>query len=68
MDKNVSVYTREGGNLDCGRVKWLGHSCFEIELANKTVLIDPWLDGNPKASMKASNIKKADVVCVTHDH
>jgi L-ascorbate metabolism protein UlaG (beta-lactamase superfamily) len=50
------------------KIKWLGHSCFEIELMNKTILIDPWLDGNPNATAKASDIKKADVVCVTHDH
>jgi L-ascorbate metabolism protein UlaG (beta-lactamase superfamily) len=51
-----------------GRIKWLGHSGFEIELANKILLIDPWLTGNPLAAVKASDIKKADIVCVTHDH
>jgi L-ascorbate metabolism protein UlaG (beta-lactamase superfamily) len=51
-----------------GRIKWLGHSGFEIELANKILLIDPWLTGNPLAAVAASDIKKADVVCVTHDH
>jgi len=50
------------------RIKWLGHSAFEIQLMNKFVLIDPWLDGNPKAPVRASDIKRADVVCVTHDH
>jgi L-ascorbate metabolism protein UlaG (beta-lactamase superfamily) len=51
-----------------GRIRWLGHSGFEIELANKTLLIDPWLTGNPLAAVTASDIKKADIVCVTHDH
>lgn len=51
-----------------GTIRWLGHSGFEIELMNKIALIDPWLDGNPKAPIRASDIKKADVVCVTHDH
>jgi L-ascorbate metabolism protein UlaG (beta-lactamase superfamily) len=51
-----------------GSIRWLGHSGFEIALANKILLIDPWLTGNPRASMKASDIKKSDVVCVTHDH
>ena len=51
-----------------GAIRWLGHSGFEIELANKTVLIDPWLTGNPLAPVLSSSIKKADVVCVTHDH
>ena len=51
-----------------GRIRWLGHSGFEIELANKILLIDPWLTGNPLAAMKASDLKRADIVCVTHDH
>jgi len=51
-----------------GEIKWLGHAAFEVILNNKTILIDPWLNGNPKAVTKASDIKKADIVCVTHDH
>jgi len=50
------------------KIRWLGHSGFEIELINKIVLVDPWLDGNPSAPMRAADIKKADIVCVTHDH
>jgi len=51
-----------------GRIRCLGHSGFEIELANKILLIDPWLTGNPLAAVTASDVKKADIVCVTHDH
>ncbi len=51
-----------------GKIRWLGHSAFKIELANKILLIDPWLTGNPLAAVTASDIKKADIVCVTHDH
>ncbi|MGB9713883.1 MAG: metal-dependent hydrolase [Candidatus Bathyarchaeales archaeon] len=50
------------------KVTWFGHSAFKIEVAGKTVLIDPWLDGNPSSPIKASEIAKADVVYVTHDH
>lgn len=50
------------------RIKWLGHAGFEIELDGKIVLVDPWLNGNPKAACKPSDIAKADIVCVTHDH
>jgi L-ascorbate metabolism protein UlaG (beta-lactamase superfamily) len=32
------------------------------------LFIDPWLEGNPMAPVMASDIKKADIVCVTHDH
>jgi L-ascorbate metabolism protein UlaG (beta-lactamase superfamily) len=51
-----------------GKIKWLGHSGFEIELADKILFIDPWLTGNPLAAMRASDVEKADIVCVTHDH
>lgn len=51
-----------------GEIRWLGHASFEILLADKILFIDPWLTGNPQASRKASNVKKADIVCVTHDH
>jgi L-ascorbate metabolism protein UlaG (beta-lactamase superfamily) len=51
-----------------GRIRWLGHAGFEIELANKILLIDPWLTGNPLAAVTVSDIKKTDIVCVTHDH
>jgi L-ascorbate metabolism protein UlaG (beta-lactamase superfamily) len=51
-----------------GSLRWLGHACFEIKLASKSVYVDPWLNGNPKAPIKASDIKNADIVCVTHDH
>lgn len=50
------------------KIKWLGHAACEIEMDEKIVLIDPWLDENPKAAVKVSDIKKADIVCVTHDH
>jgi L-ascorbate metabolism protein UlaG (beta-lactamase superfamily) len=49
-------------------IKWLGHAAFEIGIANKILLIDPWLEGNPKASKKVEDLKKVDIVCVTHDH
>jgi len=50
------------------KVTWLGHAAFQIEVAGKTVLVDPWLDGNPTSPIKASEISKADIVYVTHDH
>jgi len=50
------------------RITWFGHSAFKIEVAGKIVLIDPWLDGNPSSPVRASEISRADVVYVTHDH
>ncbi|MEM3642218.1 MAG: metal-dependent hydrolase [Candidatus Bathyarchaeia archaeon] len=50
------------------KITWFGHAAFKIEIANRTVFIDPWLDGNPTSPIKASEITRADIVYVTHDH
>ncbi|MFH1821440.1 MAG: metal-dependent hydrolase [Methanobacteriota archaeon] len=51
-----------------GSIKWLSHSGFEIVHDKEIILIDPYLTGNPLAPLRASEISKADMVCVTHDH
>jgi len=48
-------------------ITWLGHSAVKIQ-GSKTVYIDPFLTGNPKASTSPEKIKTADVVVVTHHH
>lgn len=49
------------------KIRWLGHSGFSIQdPSGKTVLVDPWLEGNPKAPGGAA--PKADFLLVTHDH
>jgi len=50
------------------KITWFGHAAFQIEMAGKIVLVDPWLDGNPTSPVKASEITRADVVYATHDH
>lgn len=47
---------------------WHGHSCFEVRTPDAVVLIDPFLDGNPKSPGKAAAIARCDLVLVTHDH
>lgn len=49
------------------KIEYLGHSAFRIT-SSKTIIIDPYLNKNPKASIKANDIKKADIVLVTHGH
>jgi L-ascorbate metabolism protein UlaG (beta-lactamase superfamily) len=50
------------------KVTFLGHAAFKIE-GSKTILVDPFITGNPKSPLKGvEDIEKADVVIVTHDH
>jgi len=48
-------------------IRWLGHSGFSIR-DGKTALIDPWLQGNPKASGGVDTAPKAELLLLTHDH
>ncbi len=49
------------------RIRWFGHSGFSIR-DGKTVLVDPWFEGNPKAQGKADSVPEADLLLITHDH
>jgi len=50
-------------------VKWLGHAACQITTEKGVViLIDPWLTGNPSSPVKKEEIKRADLILVTHDH
>jgi L-ascorbate metabolism protein UlaG (beta-lactamase superfamily) len=49
------------------KITWIGHSALKLQ-GSKTVFIDPFLSGNPVASMGLDNVSQADVVVVTHDH
>jgi len=46
---------------------WLGHAAVKIK-GSKTVIIDPFLTGNPVAAAKPEEIDQADIIIVTHDH
>jgi len=48
------------------KINYLGHSAFLIEGRDR-ILIDPFLTGNPKASIAADKIN-CDIICVTHGH
>jgi L-ascorbate metabolism protein UlaG (beta-lactamase superfamily) len=49
------------------RVRWLGHSCLLFESDSRSVLIDPFLTGNPKAVASADEVP-ADLILVSHGH
>jgi len=48
-------------------IRFLGHSCFELSDGDVTVLIDPFLTGNPKAAVSAEDVSP-DVILLTHGH
>src|SRR5918995_5210718 len=48
-------------------IRFLGHACFSLEHDGTTVLVDPFLTGNPKAAAQAGDVA-ADVIALTHGH
>jgi L-ascorbate metabolism protein UlaG (beta-lactamase superfamily) len=56
-------------NLNGVKLTWLGHATFRLETpGGKTILIDPWVMGNPKCPEKEKAIRKLDVMLITHGH
>ncbi|MBM4071816.1 MAG: metal-dependent hydrolase [Planctomycetes bacterium] len=49
------------------RVRWLGHACVLVESDGNNILMDPFLTGNPKAAVKASEVP-ADFILISHGH
>jgi L-ascorbate metabolism protein UlaG (beta-lactamase superfamily) len=48
-------------------VMYLGHSGFTLQANGKTVLIDPWVTGNPVATAKADDLT-AETILLSHAH
>jgi L-ascorbate metabolism protein UlaG (beta-lactamase superfamily) len=48
-------------------VRFLGHAAFALEADGTTVLIDPFLTGNPKAAASADEVEP-DAILLTHGH
>jgi L-ascorbate metabolism protein UlaG (beta-lactamase superfamily) len=48
-------------------IRFLGHAAFELTDGATTVLIDPFLTGNPKAAATAAELS-ADAILLTHGH
>ncbi len=57
-------------------VTWLGHASFEVNLDGTVIYLDPWFDKKPRqmnrlvqsAVQNVDDIKKADVIMVSHEH
>jgi L-ascorbate metabolism protein UlaG (beta-lactamase superfamily) len=48
-------------------IRFLGHAAFALEHDGKTILVDPFLTGNPKAAASAGEVA-ADAIFLTHGH
>lgn len=49
------------------KVTWLGHAAFACEIEGKRVLIDPFLSGNPAATVGPDKVH-ADYILISHGH
>jgi L-ascorbate metabolism protein UlaG (beta-lactamase superfamily) len=49
------------------RAKFLGHSCWLLSSDQHSILIDPFLTGNPVAAAKPADLN-VDAILVTHGH
>ncbi|MGQ0793816.1 MAG: metal-dependent hydrolase [Deltaproteobacteria bacterium] len=58
------------GKLNRGaQITFLGHSTFKITSpGGRTVLIDPWVGGNPACPDNLKTFDKLDVIAITHGH
>jgi L-ascorbate metabolism protein UlaG (beta-lactamase superfamily) len=51
------------------KLTWLGHGTFQVETSEgKTLLIDPWVDGNPACPDSLKQFDKIDAMLITHAH
>jgi L-ascorbate metabolism protein UlaG (beta-lactamase superfamily) len=48
-------------------IRFLGHACFELSDGDTRVLVDPFLSGNPKAAVEASELEPSAIL-LTHGH
>ena len=48
-------------------IRFLGHACFELSEGGTTVLVDPFLTGNPKAAVEAGDVNPTHIF-LTHGH
>jgi L-ascorbate metabolism protein UlaG (beta-lactamase superfamily) len=49
------------------QIRFLGHAAFELTDGDTSVLIDPFLSGNPKAAVSADELTP-DAILLTHGH
>ncbi len=47
---------------------FLGHAAFKVTGKNASILIDPFITGNPSATVKSEDISDVDYILVSHGH
>ncbi len=47
---------------------YYGHSCVQLSDGKRTLLVDPFITGNPSAPIKSGEIDACDFILVTHGH
>ena len=50
------------------KITFLGHATLQIEVAGKTIIVDPFISGNELAKDIDVNSLKADYILITHAH
>jgi L-ascorbate metabolism protein UlaG (beta-lactamase superfamily) len=48
-------------------IRFLGHACFELSDGDTSLLVDPFLTGNPKAAVGAGDVNPTTIL-LTHGH
>ena len=48
---------------------WLGHATLRVDLATgETIVLDPWLAGNPSCPPSHRRFDRLDLILLTHAH
>jgi len=50
------------------KITFLGHASLQLEIKGKTIVVDPFISANPKASHIDLNAIQPDYVLITHAH
>jgi len=50
------------------KITFLGHASLQINIGDITILVDPFISGNPKASHIDLESLQADYILITHAH
>ncbi len=51
------------------KLTWLGNATFRVETpGGKTILVDPWVMGNPMCPERDKTVKKVDILLCSHGH